>query len=1249
MFVSLTADMQQYERGWAGAVSTTEQGAARIRRSSDLAVRSVTSLERSMSGSGAFRPGALLAAGRAFEGMSSQASLLRGVLLATTGAFAGFTGALTANVVARYADTYTNLSNQVRAVSKTFYEAQASIGGVSDVADRSRSSLASTGTLFSRISKALPDMDPADVLRYVETIQKALQLGGATAQESASAAIQFSQAIASGRLGGEEFRAIMETPLGMELAKGLGVTVGKLREMSIAGELTASTVLGALEKIAPSIDKSFGMMVPSLDQHLAVLDNRLILYVGSVDKAYGVTRQLGSAISAFGNNLETIIPLLATIGGLAAAMFTGRLLASPLTAISGRFKAEVGARAEALKEAKAAAVEAERKLVDAGLARSRAAANTFGDQAQFAPSSSLAALKREQESLSRLEQERLMLLERQKTLQTDVAAVTATTSARVISLTEKRAAAEERVSAGLARQAELRDQIVAAAAREANLTNMKELGFAGSGDVTAATRARIELEKSLAKVVKDTDAARMVADGRAAQIAALRTDAEVAAANKRLDLLRSEADVRRQLSLNYVMRQGVGEDAGKAYTSAYAAGSAKTRDALRSAEAGLADTRNVYTQASADLSKATKAASGAAIAISGVKAAGSGLVAFLGGPWGVAFTAATVALSYLGIRALKEAQDIAAAREIIRRALKDRDDGSAPATALSAWKARQEQLKGIGDDATKVREEISRLNAVFADAAMGAVSSLFRTDQSAAAINLRNAVVGLIVEVKNGSISMEEFDRRLSDLGLSGDVLAKLRAEAAKVKPEVDMASAALSELKVQADKLNGTVIGIRIAVIGADALYGVNPFGISEAAKMAGPDAGLQDSISRFRERLISESKRSTEATKVETKAWEIYNDAVKSGLTRAEGGYTLADAMATAQAVVQNEKAVRDSEKSAGAAAKAYEKLQDALARLKEEAQGAFLGDVDRAVLAQAKKMKFSAADMESYRLGAQNDNMAGVPRDMITLRDAETAKAAAESYRSLIQQYGTGAQLADAFAQKQRELDYLVANNKITRGQAREAMADYMAQFREFSWINDFTSSVSRFAESAVTDFGNVGEAARALAQDIAKMILKITVLQPLESGLKGSLGGLMGGGGGGLLGGLFASIFHDGSPSVGSHAAPMRAMPSSAFRYAPRFHSGLLPGEMSAILKRGEAVLNNNLTQRVSGTMAGLAEKAGGAVSSITYAPVIDARGADAAAVGRIETALATDRAAFQSRVIGAVNEAIHVRGAIRIRR
>lgn len=184
----------------------------------------------------------------------------------------------------------------------------------------------------------------------------------------------------------------------------------------------------------------------------------------------------------------------------------------------------------------------------------------------------------------------------------------------------------------------------------------------------------------------------------------------------------------------------------------------------------------------------------------------------------------------------------------------------------------------------------------------------------------------------------------------------------------------------------------------------------------------------------------------------------------------------------------------------------------------------------------------------------------------------------------------------------------------------------------------TDIAMGSQTAGNAFANMG---KMILTAIEQMIIKITIVQPLMKALQNTMtgGGLGGGGLLGLLGfggsgasygaastgasgvGFLGGLYHAGGV-VGAEPTAMRYINPAYFDDAPKFHTGGIAGdEVPIIAKRGEGVFTQ-------GQMAAMGGNSG---PNITYAPNIDARGADAQAVARLAAALAQDRQNFERNV------------------
>ncbi len=108
------------------------------------------------------------------------------------------------------ADEYKNLDAKLHLVTKSQAEFNDLQGKLAAMADANRQSLSATIDLYSGIAPSLQKAgrSQGDILKAVDSVNKALVVGGATAQGSAASILQLTQALGSGVLRGDEFNSI---------------------------------------------------------------------------------------------------------------------------------------------------------------------------------------------------------------------------------------------------------------------------------------------------------------------------------------------------------------------------------------------------------------------------------------------------------------------------------------------------------------------------------------------------------------------------------------------------------------------------------------------------------------------------------------------------------------------------------------------------------------------------------------------------------------------------------------------------------------------------------------------------------------------------------------------------------------------------------------------------------------------------------------------------------------------------------
>ena len=222
----------------------------------------------------------------------------------------GYASIQTAKQIIDTADSMNLLNARLKLATASTAEYTSQQTALLNIAKQSYTGISDTITLFTKLNPALKQVGATteQVNSVVASFTKGLQLGGSSAAEASSAILQFSQAMGSGVLRGEEFNAINEASpkLMSYLAKGLGVAQSELRKMAENGELTASRVSNALLKVKTDIDRDFATLPVTVGKALTNLKTDLSLAINEIDTATGATQSLADGIVIMSTNIGSM-------------------------------------------------------------------------------------------------------------------------------------------------------------------------------------------------------------------------------------------------------------------------------------------------------------------------------------------------------------------------------------------------------------------------------------------------------------------------------------------------------------------------------------------------------------------------------------------------------------------------------------------------------------------------------------------------------------------------------------------------------------------------------------------------------------------------------------------------------------------------------------------------------------------------------------------------------------------------------
>lgn len=261
------------------------------------------------------------------------------------------------------ADSYSNINARLANINDGLQTQSQLQDKIFKASRRSRSSYDEMASSVAKLNLLAKDAFSSndEAIRFTELMTKSFSVSGAGQQEMESGMYQLTQAMASGKLQGDEFRSIMENAplLAQAISNTAGVSMGALKEMSSEGTITADLIKRSLFNAADEIEEKFGNMPMTFSQAVTVfkssakrvfepLFDQFIGFVNSKtfekleNKAHSFVKIAANGLSKVFSVVKSLYQVWQTIGPsvikVAKVIGTFALVAGSILAVVGIVK-----------------------------------------------------------------------------------------------------------------------------------------------------------------------------------------------------------------------------------------------------------------------------------------------------------------------------------------------------------------------------------------------------------------------------------------------------------------------------------------------------------------------------------------------------------------------------------------------------------------------------------------------------------------------------------------------------------------------------------------------------------------------------------------------------------------------------------------------------------------------------------------------------------------------------------------------
>ena len=249
----------------------------------------------------------------------------------------GAIGGGVVSFISRTVDEVTDLENRLRLVTDNAGDLRDTLADVFDIARDTRSAFDSTGQLFSRTALALQGQrENEEIARFVRGFNQSTILSGTSATEARGGALQFSQALQSGRFGGDEARSVRENL--PDVYRGiireterLGITLRDLAE----GNVDVTNVLfDSVINRVDELEERFQTTTPTISQSAEVFKTAFTEAFSVIDDNIPITETFSRVLLTLADNMGLVIGAGTVLVGSVLVALGGPLITIATTGIT---------------------------------------------------------------------------------------------------------------------------------------------------------------------------------------------------------------------------------------------------------------------------------------------------------------------------------------------------------------------------------------------------------------------------------------------------------------------------------------------------------------------------------------------------------------------------------------------------------------------------------------------------------------------------------------------------------------------------------------------------------------------------------------------------------------------------------------------------------------------------------------------------------------------------------------------------